>query len=163
MNTTLFAVITLAVALLGAALGILNTWQSFYRNRLRVSVSPRKAIAAGQEPRLCFEIVNRGYLPVTISGIGLRLRRPRHRHYFAFLARTIDGAALPQRMEPRTSMTLFMPIDADHDPLIREARDAFVTTACGRTFRGNSQTLRSHIRMLRSAAVADEASPQITS
>jgi hypothetical protein len=132
MNATLLAGITLGIAILGAALGLLNTWQSFYRDRVRVTVSPRKAFAKGREPRICFEIINQGYLPVTISGIGLRLRRPRHRGFYAFIAQTIDGGSLPQRMEPRTSITLFMPIGADHDPLIREAKDAFVTTACGR-------------------------------
>lgn len=156
MNSPLVVGITLGIALLGAVLGVLNTWRDFERDRLCVSVSPRKAFASGQEPRICFEIVNRGYLPVTISMIGLRLRRPRHQEFFYFPTRTLDGESLPQRMEPRTSITLFMQVGADRDPLMREAQDAFVTTACGRTFRGNSQTLRAHIKMLRSAMVSDE-------
>jgi hypothetical protein len=162
MNASVLAGITLGIALLGATLGVLNTWHSFYRDRLRVTVSPRKAFSKGREPRICFEIINRGYLPVTISGIGLRLRKPRHREFFAFIAKTIDGETLPQRLEPRTSITLFMSVGADHDPLIREATDAFVTTACGQTFRGNSQTLRSHIETLRCATKADDLPPPIT-
>lgn len=54
------AAITLGIALLGAVLGILNTWRSFDRDRVKLRVVPKIAMPIGKvqdrRPRLCIEV-----------------------------------------------------------------------------------------------------------
>jgi hypothetical protein len=85
---------------------------------------------------------------VTLSQVGIELHRPPG-HYFTFVPRFMDSTRLPHRMEPRTSVTVFMPPGADRDAQLRHAGRAFAKTACGRTFYGNSPALRSQIARLR--------------
>lgn len=146
--------VTFGIALIGAVLGLLNTWRSFDRDRLRLTISPRWAYFPSAEPRLCFEVINFSYIPVTVTTVGLRLRRPHHGSFFAFIPTVINGERLPHRMEPRASITVLMPPGAHEDKEMREVRDAFVKTACGRTFRGNSPVLKRHVKRLRTATVS---------
>jgi bacterioferritin-associated ferredoxin len=58
---TLISAVTLAVAIVGAVLGILNTWKAYDRDRPKLRVIPKHAIPVGAaDPRLtfCIEVVN---------------------------------------------------------------------------------------------------------
>ena len=81
--------ITLAIAILGGALGILNFVRLWWRDRLRLKVIPKLYASIGgavfrwpkhdeaflkqhltKSPRFCIEVQNRGTNPVTIATVG---------------------------------------------------------------------------------------------
>jgi len=136
--------ITFGIALTGAVLGVINTWRAFDRDRIRLSVSPRIFFSSTGENGLCFEITNLGFLPVTLSQIGIDLWEPAGQFY-AFIPRFLDSTRLPHRMEARTAVTAYLPAGSDNDPKLKSARRVFVKTACGRVFYGNSPAFKHHI------------------
>lgn len=156
MNAILAAIpegITFAIAIVGAVLGILNTWRAFDRDRIRVRVRPKNFLTDTGAQGMCFEIVNSGYLPVTITQVGITLRlRPKQE--LVFIPRTINGGSLPQRLEPRTHVTLILPPGTEKDPMLGKGLRAYACTACGRTFYGNSPALQGRIKEVRAALQA---------
>ena len=55
MEITLFQVITLGVAVLGATLGIINAWHGLDKSRVKLKVTPAHAIQVGAtDPRIKF-------------------------------------------------------------------------------------------------------------
>ena len=145
------AAITFAIALLGAILGVMNTWRSFDRDKIRVSVSPRWAFHShpieGSQTRLCIEVVNLSYLPITITQVAFEHRN--RKEIFAFLPVFMDGQTMPRRLEPRASFTVFMMPGVENHEGMAEVKHAFVKTACGLVFNGTNNALKSHIKNLR--------------
>lgn len=72
--------ITFAIALLGAVLGLINTWHSLDKSRVKLKVVPAHAIpVGGADPWLqfCIEVTNLSTFPVTVHEVGvLSSRRP---------------------------------------------------------------------------------------
>lgn len=69
--------ITLGVAMLGAGLGIMNTWQALNANRVKLRVKPAFAIGIPQgQSMFSIEVVNLSNFPITVSEVGLWL--PHH-------------------------------------------------------------------------------------
>jgi len=71
---TTFQAVTLAIAVLGAILGIINTWHNLDKRRVKLKVTPAHAIpVGGMDPRLqfCIEITNLSEFPLTISDAGV--------------------------------------------------------------------------------------------
>lgn len=69
--------ITLALALLGAVLGIINTWHSLDKSRVKLRVRPKHAIPFGvMDERLtfCIEITNLSAFAITVEEAGVSLR-----------------------------------------------------------------------------------------
>ena len=102
--------ITLGIALVGATLGILNTWRAFDRDRIRLRVTPRRylcrATGGGDTWGWCVEVINIGYLPVTLSDVSFALRGDEQ---FMFGAMRFDqGEQLPIRLEARTSVIAYL-------------------------------------------------------
>ncbi len=115
---------TLAVALLGAVLGIINTWHSLKRGRVMLRVTPklsivdeRRGIALsrthGREFRddakecLSIEVVNLSAFPVTISEVGFGHYHAKKTRQYLFAPRLTDGGALPKRLESREAFTAY--------------------------------------------------------
>jgi hypothetical protein len=67
--------IILAIALLGACLGIINTWKAIDRDRLKLKVIPKHTIPAGHFPdqsvTFCIEVTNLSIFAVTINEAGV--------------------------------------------------------------------------------------------
>ena len=108
-NVTPLDAITLAIAALGAVLGIINTWQAVDQNRVKLRVSVRVAYffvgpQLSTDPQLAIEVINRSPFPLTISEIGLELRDSRD---VLALVQPIfaDGGKLPRRLESRSALT----------------------------------------------------------
>ena len=149
MNKETLELVTLSLAVVGAGLGILNSWRLFDRDRIRLVVTPRLFVTSGGDSGLCMDVVNSGYLPVTLSQVMIGLRKPRG-HNLHFPPGPFSSE-LPKLMEPRTKATYFLPGGADQNPDFRNAVEARVVTECGRTFRGKSRSFRSYVKNLRSA------------
>lgn len=134
--------ITLAIAVLGAVLGLVNTWYQLDRSRVKLRVSPKHAISVGAaDPRLtfCIEITNLSAFAVTIEEAGVFYKGTQARGAYAQPV-LIDGGPWPRRLEPRTSVTVYgqPPTAKPGYPL----RCAYARTSCGVTRRGNSPAFK---------------------
>jgi len=135
--------ITLAVALLGALLGIINLVLSVFRERVRLRILPQEYFTSHGDQGLCFDVVNCGFTPVTITMVGLSIQGGKMFQ--------VPTGELPKRLEPRTALTIYWPPGASQNPCLADGRQAVVRTACGRSFRGNSPALKARIETAKKA------------
>lgn len=143
--------VTLGLAITGVVLGVMNTWRAFDRDRVRLKVIPKLFITSDGTSGLCVEVVNVGYIPVTLHQVWIKLRVASDRNQFMWIPKLASGAGWPARLEPRTAVTILMPPGADKDPVLGSAKFVAVQTACGRTFRGSSAAFRGHVAKLSAA------------
>jgi hypothetical protein len=134
--------ITLAIAVLGAVLGLINTWQALDKDRIKLLVRPKHAIpVGGVDPRLtfCIEITNRSSFAVTVAEAGVLYFGTESR---GALIRPIlaDGGSWPRRLEPRSAVTVYAQNPADGSQ--HRIRCAYAKTECGVMKRGSSPALR---------------------
>lgn len=141
--------ITLAIASVGAVLGILNTWKSYDKDRPKLKVMPKTAVFTGshgvdQRPRLCIEATNLSTFPLTVTEFGVMFVGTTDRGVFLEpLFR--DGGNLPRTLEPRTSITAYMEPEALHGNS-HPIKCAYVQTDCGLMFKGKSPALQGFAR-----------------
>jgi hypothetical protein len=138
--------VTLGIAILGAALGVINLWRAFDRDRVNVKVIPKGYVTSHGTSGICIEVVNLGFIPVTVSQVGFTL--PTTREWYAHRS-LLEG--LPKRLEPRTAFTAYLTAGEEKHPAFGAVGRAFVQTQCGRVFHGKSASLRSHIKAARAS------------
>lgn len=151
MEITMFQAVTMAVAAVGAVLGVMNTWRSFDRDRVKVLVKPQ--FAADQYGiGLCVQVVNLSGFPVTVTHVGFTVRDA-GRH-FQYVPNFLDREPLPRRMESRTSLTTIVPSMANHLQEAQFITAAYVETACGLRITGKSSALTQFVKQCAAAAQA---------
>jgi hypothetical protein len=123
--------ITLVIALLGAALGIFNTWQSWKRDRVKMRVKLLWCIAPTNK-HLGIEIINICFLPVTINSIGFSFHDSNQE--MAIIPEFTSGNKLPLRLEPRTSDTAIPSLTAECEIARHKIKSVWIKTACGKQF-----------------------------
>lgn len=128
--------ITLAVAIIGAVLGIVNFWRATDLDRVRLKVIPQLYLFDTGLEGICVEVVNLSAFAVTIRQIGFTLPGPQM--LIGDMSWSHLNETLPKRMEPRTSFTLYFRPGTFEDPRLADARNAFAKTACGLQFTGVS-------------------------
>src|SRR6266478_6614800 len=137
-------VITIALASIGAVLGVLNAWRTYDKDRPKIRVRPRHAIpvggAADSRARLAIEVTNLSWFPLTVSEVGVLFRGTRNRGAVIDPI-LIDGGAFTRRLETRTSFTAYLHPEA-FATAQHPVRAAYATTDCGLTFTGNSPALQ---------------------
>ena len=138
---TLVTAITLAIAVLGAVLGIINTWHGLSRTKVRLKVVPAHAIPfGGTDPSVNFSIAvtNLSEFAVTIREVGVLYEGTDKRE--AMIRPVIlDGGSWPRRLEPRTSVSAYgRAPEITGRPRIRRA---YAMTDCGLTKTGTSPAL----------------------
>jgi hypothetical protein len=144
--------ITFGIACVGAVLGVINTWRTFDRDRIRLRVGPGNWLNEFGESGLMIEVTNLSYFPVTVAEAGFGMRRWKDGRFLLPVLQYSKGCeGLPHRMEPRTAMTILFRPGADNDSRFAGVHSAFVRTACGQIFRGSSPALRGHLKKLRRA------------
>jgi len=152
MTTLIIAIVGAITGVSGLILGILNTWRAFDRDRLKLKVSPRWAIFShpmtGTGHLLCVEVINMSYLPVTISQVGFTVSEPKD-HFLAFLPVPNMGDTLPKRLEPRTSLTVYVPERVSSGEGFDKVEKAFAKTECGHSFYATSPALKGYVQELR--------------
>ena len=147
---------TLGIALVGALLGILNTWRAFDRDRVRLKVIPQSGVLseADRSKRfLAIQIVNLSAFPITVSDAGFQLCGAKVQEY-RVLPHLDDGGSLPHRLDARADVTLQFPTDSYDDRYMSRALRAYATTACGRRFTGTSPSLKQYLREITNAGDA---------
>lgn len=135
--------VTLAIAVLGAVLGVLNAWRNWVHDRLRVRVDVSTAMGIGGTPAIRINIRNLSRFDVTITHIGLHCIG-RKRHMQLWQPMFARGEALPVRLESRASSTVVQALAAmpEEDWLTIEC--VYVTTACGNEVTGGKALFGKH-------------------
>lgn len=128
--------ITFGLALLGAVLGLLNTWRALNRERVKLRVRfvhayPANAAQLGGK-MYGIEITNLSAFAVTILEAGLNILGSADRCPFIPHV-TPDNKPLPRKLDSREQCTLYISQDALRDDV--SFRDVYATTACGITKR----------------------------
>jgi len=134
--------ITFAIAVLGAALGIINTWHNLDKNRIKLVVRPKHAIpVGGMDSKLafCIEVTNLSAFSVTVCDVGVLYKSTDERGCIAqpILA---DGGKWPRRLEPRSSVTAYSQKPKSANGYVIKC--AYAKTECGHTETGNSPALK---------------------
>lgn len=132
--------LTLAVAVLGAVLGVINTWRLVDSSRVKLRVVPVHVIIP-HDPTLRFgiEVINLSAFAVTVCDVGVMFRGSSERGTY-LLPTTSDNGPWPRRLEPRSTVSLRM--DRPTAPPGHPIKCAFAMTACGVTKRGTSKALK---------------------
>ena len=152
---TIFNTLTFGIALIGAILGIINTWFAYDKDRrVKLRVVPKFAFPVGgaeymyPEKMISIEVVNLNSFPVTISQIGFLLHGTKDR-----LVLTIpiipDNKPFPRRLESRSSFAVYgmYPTEETREKY-KKIRCAFAETECGIITTGNSPALKSILASL---------------
>lgn len=142
VNNTVMQAITLAIALLGAALGLINTWHALDKSRVKLIVKPAHMIPyGGVSPSIQFgiSVTNLSAFAVTVDDVGFLFHGDTSRASITIQPLLIDGKEWPRRLEPRTTVTLYC---SRPDIPDRRIRCAYAKTTCGVTQTGNSAALK---------------------
>lgn len=133
--------VTLAIAILGAALGLINTWHVLDRSRVKLRVRPKHAVPVGTidaNLTFCIEVTNLSAFAVTIEETGVFYKGTDSRGAYTRPI-LIDGGEWPRRLEPRSSVTVF---GQSPRKLGHTLKCAYASTACGVTRRGTSPAFK---------------------
>jgi len=151
-NFTIINGITLSIAVLGAVLGIMNTWRAIDRDRVKLKVIPKQAIPVGniidQGIRFCIEVINFSSFPLIITEVGV-LYRGTDRRGAVVRPFIIDGGDFPRKLEPRTSFTAYMLPEALQQANGHLVKCAYAKTDCGVVVKGKSPALKEMISALK--------------
>lgn len=144
-GVTLLQVVTFAIALLGAVLGLINTWVTLDKSRIKLRVRPAHAIPVGGAPMhigLSITITNLSAFAVTVQEVGLLYRGTDRRGAIGNPI-LLDGGKWPRRLEPRSSISVYAQRPDSQEYRIK---CAYATTECGVTQQGNSPALKQMAR-----------------
>jgi len=138
--------ITLVIAILGAVLGIINTWYAVDTRRVKLKVVPKLAkFQPSNEESICVEIINLGGFPVTISEVGFFQIGTQSR-LTIIQPITFDDGAFPRRLEPHSAFTVHTSNLIGNPFALRMISCAYAETQCGVVQKGNSNMLRSLVK-----------------
>ena len=133
-----------------AVLGLVNTWHSLDRTRVKLQVRPKHAIPVGAaDLRLtfCIEVTNLSSFAITVEEVGVLFNGTDSRGAYVQPV-LLDGGPWPRRLEPRTSVTVYgEPPSGSQQG--HSLKCAYARTACGVLARGTSPAFK---QLARSAA-----------
>jgi hypothetical protein len=151
---------------MGIIFAAYNIWKSHNKDKVQLKLTPKiyKIVGNGRlcSSRIpdddseiwngiCVEIINVGFIAVTIDHVGLKLVENGVEKIVAFPDAEISGNdKLPKRLEPRTSVNYFIPSKMPHLMFkegLPHAKHFYATTACGITVKGNSKVTKWLIKM----------------
>jgi hypothetical protein len=133
----------MSAAILGAGLGIMNTWNAFNQRRVRLRVTPVHAFGPGGQRGFGIEVVNLSAFPVTVTDVGFSMDRRSDKGQRISIIQPIltDGKPWPRRLEARESVSVFFDLRelGQHGKSIRKA---YVRTSCDMVVLGDSGALK---------------------
>ena len=142
--TLITAIAGVAIGLLGAILGILNTWKAFKRDKVQIRVAVQTCFDEGFET-VAVEVINLGIIPIIIKDISLNKIRKicckKETYPLNFKNRRLLKDCLPERVEPRDSFKAILRPGAAKQIDWSTIKNAAVTTACGLTFDSRDKIL----------------------
>ena len=139
---------TLAIAILGAVLGLYNSWNGYQDRKVRLRVVPKWSIAQDWSG-MGIEVVNFSTFAVTIVEVGFTIGRGRGalpRRIPIPNGNIVHATALPAKLERRDVYSTIFNLDglAKHD-----IRRAYAITASGELATGTSGALKQFIKTRR--------------
>lgn len=137
-----FQAMTLAIAAIGAVLGVINTWCAVDQNRVKLRVVPAHAIPYGGAPaniRFCVQVTNLSQVAITVDDVGF-LFHGTNKHSSIVSPVFADHGPWPRRLEPRSSVTIYSELPRASGG--HKIKCAFARTQCGRIKTGSSPALR---------------------
>jgi hypothetical protein len=142
--------IALAIALVGAVLGIMNTWHQLNRDRVRLRVVPKVVnLHSGgniSDSKLCIEVINLSTFAVTVCSVGFTSAK----HDLVVIdPLLLYGGVWPRRLEPRECVTAFLNEDWKQSKDIPLAQKTFARTECGVTCYGSIKRIKKRLRQMR--------------
>jgi hypothetical protein len=144
--------ITLSIAVLGAALGLLNTWNAISVRRVRLVVKTTVVYRLDDldsPNKLGIEVINLSAFAVTVLEVGFLLSGTTKRASET-LPEVIDGKAWPRRLEAREAVSTFLGQPNDRRFAVRAA---YARLASGEIITGKGRV----IRQLRAAMLQGDA------
>lgn len=147
--------ITLAVALLGAVLGIINTWYTLINNKVRVKVIPKIAFPVSRDgslgnPTLSIDVINLSYFPITIQEVGFATKYGVRKERGAITnPLLLDNNGWPRKLESRESVSVYCDPRVSLDPGLTKFTKAYASTACGVVSYGSSPALKQYLSTIK--------------
>lgn len=141
-DLTIIQGITLAIAVLGAVLGVINTLHALDKSRVKLLVRPKNAFALGRanpELTFCIEIINLSAFAVTVEDVGFLFRGTEWRGSLIHPI-IMDGGKWPRRLEPRSSVTIHCQTPSAKPGT--KIKCAYAKTQCGYTKTGTTPALK---------------------
>lgn len=132
--------LTLGAAVLGAGLGIMNTWNTMSARRVRLKMLPAHAMAPSGAILFSIEVINLSTFPVTVKEVGLDLPGDPGRGAVG-MPILPDGKPWPRRLEAREAVTVLCDPLASFPAGTRVGK-AYARLASGEERRGSSPALR---------------------
>jgi hypothetical protein len=158
MNAATRELITFLIAVIGAVLGVINSYVSWQRHRLRLKVIPKTSFAvfADGSPHpdcyfttrkgetlakyLCIEVVNKG-IATTVKEVGFLLRGS-HNRFPITQQIPLRRIQIPFRLEPHSSVTVCMDaLTPETLPDVAKFKCAYAKVASGKRFTGRSEMM----------------------
>jgi hypothetical protein len=130
---TIIQSITLAIALLGATLGLINTWFALDKSRVKLRLVPKSAYPFGSDaPNVdfCIEVTNLSAFAIYLDEGGVLYSGTSKRGVIInpIFHNEINGV-WPKKLESRESTSIYMrvsPSDSGH-----KAESVYMKTQCG--------------------------------
>lgn len=131
MDAEIVQIITTALAVLGAVLGLYNAWRNWVQDRVRLVVEVSAARDVYDVPHLLVDIRNLSTFPVTVTHLGFDYLGRSGLHAQIAAPSFVGSEKLPVRLAPRTSATAFVALAAMENEKWAAVRHAYIKTACG--------------------------------
>lgn len=149
--------ITLSIAILGAALGLLNTWNAISARRVRLLVKTTFAYPLNDldaSPMMGIEVINLSAFAVTVTEVGFALEGEDVSdgvRAASIAPQIIDGKPWPRRLEARDTVSTYSNMPSDQGALVRAA---YARLASGEVVTGKGPAIKN----LRAAMARRQAS-----
>jgi hypothetical protein len=141
-DITVFQAVTLAIAAVGAVLGVINTWRAIDQSRVKLKVVPVHAMPYGGAPqniRFCIQVTNLSQFAITLDDAGVFFHGTKRRGSVVTPV-FADQGPWPRRLEPRSSVSIYSELPRSSTG--HKIKCAFARTQCGRIKKGTSPALR---------------------
>jgi hypothetical protein len=132
-------IITTALAVLGAVLGVINAWRSWVKDRPNIKVSVSAGIQQYRGELVLINIRNLSSFPITVTHLGFDVLG-RATHGQIVKPEFTRGETLPVRLEPRTSVTALCVKHIALPPdYLFTLTNAYIQTDCGLRVEGGKR------------------------
>lgn len=145
INQEIINLITFAIAVVGALLGIINTVHNLDKDRVKIRVQPVLAIMMGipqrDEEYTGVQITNLSSFSISIHDVGFLLQKTDKRAAIVNPLTANGEVSLPFELGSRKKETFYTKLDS----LIRDAgllKCAYCFTSCGTEVFGNSKIIK---------------------
>lgn len=145
MNFDVKEALTLSIAVLGAALGVLNSWRAWNTDRVRLRVRCVFAVLPNSSQTVGIEVTNLSTFAVTVEDIGWTIRGS-DRRMAIITPIFFRNESLPMRLEPRTAFTGYAAPGTHQNFDFSAVGKVYAKTACGVTRKQSSGLLRDLVK-----------------